>query len=63
MSGFKEPSLAERQNASAKARNAALENFRAKAAVPPKKKMAKKKMAKKKTKAKPAAKTKKERST
>jgi hypothetical protein len=40
MSGFKEPSLAERQNASIKAKNAALENFRAKAAAPAKKKMA-----------------------
>jgi hypothetical protein len=54
MSGFKEPSLAERQNASFKAKNAALENFRAKAAGP-----AKKKKAKKKTEAKPAVKTKK----
>ena len=54
MSGFKEPSLAERQNASIKAKNAALENFRAKAAAP-----AKKKMAKKKTKTKQAVKMKK----
>ena len=53
MSRFKEPDLAERQNASIKAKNAALENFRAKAAVPAKK------MAKKKTKAKAAVKTKK----
>jgi hypothetical protein len=54
MSGFKEPSLAERQNASTKAKNAALENFRAKAAGP-----AKKKTAKKKTKTKHAVKTRK----
>jgi hypothetical protein len=54
MSGFKEPSLAERQNASTKAKNAALENFRAKAAGP-----AKKKTAKKKTKTKHAVQTKK----
>jgi hypothetical protein len=54
MSSFKEPSLAERQNAAIKAKKAALENFRQNAAG-----LTKKKTAKKKAKKKQIAKTKK----